>query len=116
MGDQFVVVTESFFEIGNETMNNIFANAAGTVFRLAILPVYMFLFLYYRTKLAYFILQLVPKKSRRVGVDILDKFSKVVARYMGGMATVVLILADLNSTGLIIIGIGNPFIFILIKF
>lgn len=100
-----------FFEIGGETMNNAFTNAAGTVFRLAILPIYMFLFLYYRTKLAYFILQMIPKQSRKVGVMVLDKFSSVVARYMGGMATVVLILAILNSTGLIIIGIENPFVF-----
>ncbi len=100
-----------FFEIGNETMNQAFASAAGTIFRLAILPVYMFLFLYYRTKLAYFILQLVPKENRKVGIKILANFSTVVARYIGGMATVVVILAILNSIGLLLIGIENPFVF-----
>ncbi len=100
-----------FFEAGSDAMNKAFSNAAGTVFRLAILPVYMFLFLYYRTKLAYFILQIVPKENRKIAVKVLKDFSKVVSRYMGGISTVVLILAVLNTSGLIIIGVKNAFVF-----
>jgi len=100
-----------FFEVGSETMNKAFTNAAGTVFRLGILPVYIFLFLYYRTKLAYFILQKVPKADRKTAIKVLHDFSKVVSRFMGGISTVVLILAILNTSGLIMIGIKNALVF-----
>ena len=99
------------FEAGNDVMNKIFSNTAGIIFRLGILPVYMFLFLYYRTKLAYFILQIIPREDRRIGVKVLRAFSKVVSRYMGGISTVVIILALLNSLGLLIIGVESPFVF-----
>lgn len=99
------------FEVGSESMNRTFSNAAGLVFSIGMLPVYIFLFLYYRTKLAYFILQMVSKEDRRPAISILKSFSSVVARYMGGISTVVLILIILETAGLMFIGIENAFIF-----
>jgi predicted PurR-regulated permease PerM len=100
-----------FFEAGSDAMNEAFTNAAGIVFRVGILPVYIFLFLYYRTKLAYFILKLISREQRTVAVKVLGDFSKVVARYMGGVSTVVLILAGINTTGLFVIGVENAIVF-----
>ncbi len=100
-----------FFEAGSDVMNKLFSNITGTIFSLAILPVYMFLFLYYRTKLAYFIMKLVAKENRPVAVDILSRFSSVVPRYMGGVSTVVMIIMILNFTGLYFLGFQHPLVF-----
>jgi predicted PurR-regulated permease PerM len=78
---------------------------------VGILPVYIFLFLFYRTKLANFLLKLVKKEKRLVAVSVLRQFSHVVPRYMGGVSTVVLILMFLNSTGLIIVGLDHAILF-----
>jgi len=102
---------KNLFEAGNERMNHLFSNITGALFSLAILPVYMFLFLYYRTKLAYFILKMVIKENRGDAVKVLDRFSTVVPRYMGGVSTVVLIVMILNSTGLYLLGLENAIVF-----
>jgi predicted PurR-regulated permease PerM len=99
------------FEAGNEMTNQLFSNITGTIFRLGILPVYMFLFLYYRTKLAYFIMKMVVKENRPIAVDVLNRFSSVVPRYMGGISTVVIIIILLNTLGLYFFGFGHPVVF-----
>lgn len=82
-----------------------FTATAGTIFRIIILPVFVFLMLFYRTKFAYFILKIVPETSKRITLNILREISTVASRYMGGVAIVVLILCVINSTGLAIIGV-----------
>ena len=71
-------------------------------------PVYVFLFLYYRTKFAYFILKIVGRQNRLIAVKVLREIASVVTRYMLGVTTVVLILCFFNSIGLLIIGIKYP--------
>jgi len=99
------------FEAGNDVMNTVFSNITGAVFRLGILPVYMFLFLYYRTKLAYFIMKMVVRENRPIAIKVLSRFSSVVPRYMGGISTVVLIIMALNSLGLFFLGFEHPLVF-----
>lgn len=102
---------KNIFEAGNNAVNVLFNFTTDTLFRVGILPVYIFLFLFYRTKLANFILKLVKKEKKLVAVSVLRQFSYVVPRYMGGVSTVVLILMFLNSTGLIIIGLDHAILF-----
>ena len=52
-----------FFGAGNTGLQQIFSATTGTIFRILILPVYIFLFLFYRTKFAYFILKIVFPKN-----------------------------------------------------
>jgi predicted PurR-regulated permease PerM len=105
------VWTASLFETGNTVVNRAFASTAGTVFRIGLLPVYIFLFLYYRTKLATFILQMVPSGKKINAIRVLKEFSYVVPRYMGGVTTVVLILCVINSIGLLIVGLDHWLLF-----
>jgi predicted PurR-regulated permease PerM len=88
--------------------SKVFSATAGTIFRIAVLPVYVFLFLYYRTKFAYFILKIVRKDMKFNTLKILRDISKVATQYMGGVSIVVMILMVLNSLGLIIIGVKYP--------
>lgn len=101
----------NLFEEGSDFVNKLFTATAGTIFRLAIMPVYIFLFLFYRTKLAYFILKIVNPEKKLVAIKVLKEFSTVVSRYMGGVSTVMLILCVLNTGGLILIGIDYAVIF-----
>lgn len=102
---------KNLFEAGSNAINIAFNYTTGTIFRIGILPVYIFLFLFYRTKLAYFILQLTPKDKRLLTINILRRYSHVVPRYMGGVSTVVMILMVLNSTGLFIVGLEHAILF-----
>jgi predicted PurR-regulated permease PerM len=71
-------------------------------------PVYVFLFLYFRTKFAYFILQMAGRNNRLITIRVLREIATVVTRYMLGVTSVVLILCFCNSMGLLIIGIKYP--------
>lgn len=99
------------FEAGNEQFNHLFLNTTGTIIKILLLPVYIFLFLYYRTKLAYFILKMVPDYKRLVTINVLREMSTVAARYMGGVFIVVIFLCIMNSIGLSMIGIKFPIFF-----
>jgi predicted PurR-regulated permease PerM len=95
------------FDLGAQS-EKIFSATSGTIFKVLMQPVYIFLFLYYRTKFAYFILKIAGRNNRPMVVKILKEIATVVTRYMLGVTTVVLILCVLNSVGLLIIGIEYP--------
>lgn len=101
----------NFFDTGGGKIGEFFSTTTGTIFRLAILPVYIFLFLYYRTKFAYFILKMVPNHNKQTAINVLRDISTIATSYMGGVAIVVLILCGLNSLGLTIIGVQYPLFF-----
>lgn len=93
------------FESGSEIFNTVFTATAGTLFKFFLLPVYIFLFLFYRTKFAHFILMVVPSEKRFTTVSILRDISMIVPKYLGGVMMVVIIMAIFNSIGLMVIGI-----------
>jgi len=81
-------------------------NATGnTVLAIGLMPVYVFMFLYYRDKFARFLMMLVPDNTQELGRTVLEKVSMVTTRYMTGMSAVVLILSVLNSVGFLLIGL-----------
>jgi predicted PurR-regulated permease PerM len=91
-------------ETGSQYFEALFNATANTIFALAIMPVYIFLFLYYRTKFMYFLLKVAGKRHKRQMVAILREISMVTVRYMAGILVVVFILSIINSLGLWIIG------------
>jgi predicted PurR-regulated permease PerM len=97
--------TSAIIASGGEYMQDIFSSTASTIVAIGLLPVYIFLFLYYRTKFAYFLLKIAGPSRRKETIEILREISKVSARYMGGVIAVVTVLCFLNSLGLWIIGV-----------
>ncbi|HKJ78779.1 MAG TPA: AI-2E family transporter, partial [Prolixibacteraceae bacterium] len=89
---------------------NIFEATATILFQVFILPVFTFFILFYRTKTAYFIFRLVGRKRRLKAIKILREVSAVTSKYLGGILLVVLILAFLNSLGLLIIGVPHAIV------
>jgi predicted PurR-regulated permease PerM len=96
------------FQTGNQEFKQMFVHTTGTLIKILLLPVYVFLFLYYRTKFSYFILKMVPDVKRFVTVKILREISTVASRYMGGIFIVASCLCIINSFGFSIIGIKYP--------
>ena len=95
----------SAFEAGGEQLGNVFSATTNTIVAFGLLPVYIFLFLYYRTKFMYFLLNLAGRSRRREMVIMLREIATVMVRYLGGVLIVVFILFFINSIGLWIIGV-----------
>jgi predicted PurR-regulated permease PerM len=93
------------FDAGSDVFNKAFTATTGTLFRMGIMPVFIFMFLYYRTKFAWFILKLVPRDKHLLALNVLREVSTVASRYMGGIFTVVFVLCIINSFGLYLAGI-----------
>ncbi len=88
-----------------------FSATTTTLFQIGMLPVFTFFLLFYRTKTAYFIFKVVGKKNKLKTLQILREISSVTTKYVRGILIVVLILAVLNTTGLLIIGVPNALAF-----
>jgi len=95
----------ALFETGSIFLKNTFSATTSTVFKLALLPVFIFYLLYYRDHFQEFILRVVPRDKEKVARLILKKTSVMTINYMGGVTIVVLILSILNSAGLYIVGL-----------
>jgi predicted PurR-regulated permease PerM len=70
-----------------------------------LLPVYLFLFLYYKTLLLEFIRRLFPTAHHTVVVDVLVSTKKITQSYLLGLFFEMLIMAVLNTMGLLMLGI-----------
>ena len=82
-----------------------------SVATVILVPVYVFLFLYYRTLLLRFVVELFDGKHHQNVNNVIQEIRYVVQRYITGLLTETSIVAALNVTGLLII--GAPFAFLL---
>ncbi len=96
---------EEIIKLTGDSLSGVINATGNTLLTIGLMPVYVFMFLYYRTKFARFIMMLVPEKDQDLGRTILEKVSHVTTRYMTGMFAVVLILSVLNSAGFLLIGL-----------
>ncbi len=99
---------ESMFEATGQQLQALFGATTTTAVAFGLLPVYIFLFLYYRTKFMYFLLQLGGRKHKTRVIAILREMSTMMVRYLYGVLVVVLILCVINSLGIWIIGLRFP--------
>ena len=99
-----------------DTMDNIApASTIGVVTAslatIILIPVYVFLFLYYRTLLLRFIVELFEQQHHDNVQGVIQEIRYVVQHYITGLLTETSIVAALNVTGLLII--GAPFAILL---
>jgi predicted PurR-regulated permease PerM len=95
----------SAIESGSNYFQTVFTATTNTIVAIGLMPVYIFLFLYYRTKFMYFLLKASGRSNRRQVIVILREISTVTVRYMAGILLVVFSLCIINSLGLYIIGV-----------
>lgn len=78
---------------------------------LFIMPIYVFLFLYFRHFLVKFLLMAFGDRHRQKVQTVIYRVKSVVKNYISGMAVVILILAVLNSIALFSFGIKHALLF-----
>lgn len=83
---------------------NIFAGLIATI-------VFTFLFLIYRGGFIHAIVNFYPEKNHVQVVHMLKEVQQVGKKYLAGMGLMILVLGLINSIGLWIIGVDNPFLF-----
>ncbi len=84
---------------------------SGFLTKLGLIPVYMFFILYYRDIFKEFFFRISPKEKHEKVAVILTNVQKVIQNYLVGLFTVILIIAVLNSTALLIIGVRHALFF-----
>ncbi len=96
---------QNALELSGNALAEVLLATTNTVTKFALMPVYMFLMLYYRNKFESFLLRAMPSHKHGKLKTIIDEISNVTKHYMGGVVIVILILCFINSTGLLIIGV-----------
>ncbi|MEJ1237935.1 AI-2E family transporter [Chryseolinea sp. T2] len=72
---------------------------------LVILPVYIFLVLYYKNRLLEFIERLFEKNEHNVVAEVLTETKALIQGYLVGLSLEAVVVAVLNSVALLIIGV-----------
>ena len=99
-------------EFLNEALNNskgmvgqTLGSALGTLLLVFILPVYIFLLLYYKTLMLNFLYEIFAEENSKQVADVLNQTKTAIQSYMVGLLIEALIVAALNSTALLILGV-----------
>jgi len=79
--------------------------AVTTVMLVFVLPVYVFLLLFYKTLLLDFLYESFAEKNSTQVADILKQTKSAIQSYMIGLLIEALIVAAMNSTALLILGV-----------
>ncbi|MGI8597737.1 MAG: AI-2E family transporter [Chitinophagaceae bacterium] len=81
------------------------------VFNFILVIVYMFLFIYYRGHLKNFVLKLVNKPQQQQAQKIMTDSSKVIQKYLTGLALMIVCLWIMYGIGFSIVGVKNAIFF-----
>lgn len=109
---KFGVSTAKQMQMVNEAANNSKAliggtlnTVLGTLGVLLLLPVYVFLFLFYKTLILNFFFKVFAEENADKVSEILGQTKLAIQSYMVGLLLEAAIVAALNSTALLIIGV-----------
>jgi predicted PurR-regulated permease PerM len=99
-------------ELINEALNSskglvgqTLGTAITTIVIIFILPVYVFLLLFYKTLILNFLYESFAEENSKQVADILRQTKAAIQSYMVGLLIEALIVATLNSTALLILGV-----------
>jgi len=85
-------------------------NLSGAMIILMLLPVYLFMILFYKTLLLEFVRKLFRIEHHSAVVEVLDRTKGIIHGYLIGLAVEAVVIAILNSVGLLILGIDYAII------
>ncbi|WP_439883103.1 AI-2E family transporter [Pontibacter sp. MBLB2868] len=92
-------------ELSGTFLRSLLKATTDTLVKFGLMPVYIFLALYYRNKFENFIYRQLSSYTHPKAQKIIDEISDVTKHYMAGVVIVILILCVINSTGLLLIGV-----------
>ncbi|MEO6330540.1 MAG: AI-2E family transporter [Ginsengibacter sp.] len=85
--------------------------ALGTLVVVLILPVYVFLLLFYKTLILNFLYEIFAEENSKKVSDILIQTKNAIQSYMVGLLLEAIIVAVLNSLALLILGVDYAILF-----
>lgn len=97
----------SSFDLFRSSFNALLVNLV--IF--ALVPVYAFLILHYRSRLVRLVLMLMAASQRQGMSEVMHLSIRTYFRFIKGMAVVYATVGTLNSIGLWLLGIPHPFLF-----
>lgn len=81
------------------------STVTGMLINILLLPVYIFLFLFYKPLLLSFVAQVFATDKRSAVAEVLFNTKSLIQNYLVGLLIEMVIVATMNSTALLIIGI-----------
>jgi predicted PurR-regulated permease PerM len=106
------ITVQKQIELVNEALSNskalvgsTLSTALGTLSMILLMPVYIFLFLFYKPLILNFLFEVFAEENSRQVSEILNETKSAIQSYMVGLLLEALIVAVLNSTALLILGV-----------
>ena len=103
-GEQQRIVQENFQKINLVSMKS-FGSVTSSLMYFILVPIYMFLFLFYRSLLLAFLLKLVSGKDEVKMQVVVNDIKMIVRKYIVGLLIEIAVVATLTSFGLWMIGV-----------
>ena len=97
--------SEDMKTTGPGMLGTTFLTAASVLILVFLLPIYTFLILYYRELIRKFLISIFADKHRASVEEVLSESRVIIQSYMVGLMIEMAIVAALNATGFLIIGI-----------
>jgi predicted PurR-regulated permease PerM len=99
------------FESSGSIIKSTFNNTASFITGLTLTAIFTFLILLYRNGLVKGFSMFSSAENRDAILNMFKSIQQVGQKYLGGMLLVILIIGIVNSVGLWLIGVDNPFLF-----
>lgn len=99
------IVKENFMKGGNMFSMESFGSITGALVNFILVPLYLFLFLFYRELLLGFLMKLVPRNSAERMQIVVNDIKVIIRMYILGLLLEIAIVAALTTLGLWIIGV-----------
>ncbi len=96
---------EGMDENGTVVITSTVSTLGGMLMTFVIMPVYVFMIIYYKPLLLEFIARLFPKNLHVTVVEVLTETKTLIQRYLFGLLVEAILVAILNSLALWILGI-----------
>ncbi|HYC27506.1 MAG TPA: AI-2E family transporter [Chitinophagaceae bacterium] len=110
VGRQIQALQQSFSKADPNMITNTLGTVFGVVSVLILMPIYIFLLLFYKPLLLDFIYQVSSEKHSLRLAEILSQIKSAIQSFMVGLMTETAIVCTLNSIALLIIGVPNAIV------
>ena len=107
------IITEQAQENGS-MLSNLGSSITGFVVDFILVLVYIFLFMFYRSRLKTFVLQLISSQQKKNAETIIHDIQKVSQQYITGLGMMIVCLWIMYSIGFSIVGVKYAVLFAII--
>jgi predicted PurR-regulated permease PerM len=101
----------SLQDISTTFLGSTISITTGAITMLTIVPIFVFCLLYYRDHLEQFVFSFVTKDHRSDIIQAMVNIQHVVQSYISGLMIVIVVVALLNSAGLLLLGVNYAIFF-----